>query len=387
MKSFSPIKVSYFRAEVFGLLLFLSAFSAFSQQKSPVVIGSEQRIQSKILGEERRYLVNLPASYEKDDFYIDKKYPVLIVLDGDTHFHAASGIVRFMGGGEQIPEMIVVAVANTNRTRDFTPNGAENFSRFIETELLPEIDKNYRTLPFRALVGHSLGGLFAVDSFLGRKIFNAYLAIDPTLTWDDAAALQKARKALSGDQSFKAPLFLAQADNPFNKGANSGVRGQTFQTFNELLTNRKNVRYKYRFYETEDHFSVPLPSLYDGLLFVFDGYKFPLDTLANKTAADVRRHYEELFRRLGVDLAPPGKLLNGAALFLLRSEKKLDRALEILELNCRYYPQTYLTHQSLGEAYRAKGDKEKALASYKKSLEINPADETAKKAIRELSQN
>jgi predicted alpha/beta superfamily hydrolase len=347
----------------------------------------------------------LPASYEKDDFYIQKKYPVLILLDGDTHFHSAGGIIRYMGGNEQIPEMIVVAVSNTNRTRDFTPTksnssvgfnnstqafalsgGADNFLRFLDTELLPQINKDYRTLPYRVLVGHSLGGLFAVDSFLNQRVFNAYLAIDPTLTWDDQIIIKKARSILAGNKSLKLTLYLAQANNPFNEGKSTGERGEAFQAFNTSLAAHKSeeLRYKYAFFEKEDHFSVPLQSLYHGLLFIFEGYKFPLNTLANRNAA-VRKHYEIFTRRLGVDMPPPGKLLNGAGLFLLGSRKKADKAIELFKFIQESYPQSFVPYNSLGDAYKVKGNKEMAIINYRKSLEINPNNENAKRSIKELT--
>jgi predicted alpha/beta superfamily hydrolase len=391
---------------IIWLLLILSPTSAQVQQ-SNILIGKEYKIQSRILGEERRYVVNLPASYETDDFYIQKKYPVLILLDGDTHFHSASGIARYMGGNEQIPEMIVVAISNTNRTRDLTPTksksgiggnndaqafassgGADNFLRFLETELIPQIDKDYRTLPYRLLVGHSLGGLFAIDSFLNQRIFNAYLAIDPSLTWDDQAIVKKAKPILASSKSFKSTLYIAQANNPFNEGKNAGTRGEAFQAFITNLAGNKSegLRHSYAFFEHEDHFSVPLISLYHGLLFIFEGYKFPLNTLADRNADDVRKHYEMFSRRLGVDILPPGKLINGVGLFLLNNEKKVDKAIELFKLNQEYYPQSFVTYNSLGDAYRIKGNKEIAIINYRKSLGINPNNENARRAIKELTQ-
>jgi hypothetical protein len=388
-------------------LLIFSPASAQGQQ-SNILIGTEHKIQSRILNEERRYVVNLPASYEDDDFYIQKKYPVLILLDGDSHFHPASGIIRYMGGNEQIPEMIVVAVSNTNRTRDFTPTtsssgigvnnnaqafassgGSDNFLRFLETELLPRIDKDYRTLPHRVLVGHSLGGLFAVHSFLSQRVFNAYLAIDPTLTWDDQVIVKKAKSILAGNKPIKSTLYIAQANNPFDEGKSAGVRGAAFQAFLTSLAGNKSegLRYGYAFYEHEDHFSVPLLSLYHGLLFIFDGYKFPLNTLASRNAADIRKHYEMFVRRLGADMPPPGKLLNGVGLFLLNSEKKVDKAIGLFELIQEHYPQSFIPYNSLGDAYKVKGNKEMAITNYKKSLRIHPNNENARRSIKELTQD
>jgi predicted alpha/beta superfamily hydrolase len=403
----AKIRWSYTNFVWLILSLFIFSASSTQGQQSKVLIGTEHKIQSRILGEERRYVVNLPASYINDDFYIQKKYPVLILLDGDTHFHSASGIIRYMGENEQIPEMLVVAVSNTNRTRDFTPTksnsgigvnnntpalasgGANNFLRFLETELLPQIDKDYRTLPYRVLVGHSLGGLFAVDSFLNQRVFNAYLAIDPTLTWDNQVIVKKARSILAGNKPVKSTLYLAQANNPFNEGKNAGARGEAFQAFDTSLAANKSegLRYKYAFFEKEDHFSVPLQSLYQGLLFIFEGYKFPLNTLANGNAADVRKHYEMFARRLGIEMPPPGKMLNGAGLFLLNSEKKADTAIELFKFIQEHYPQSFVPYNSLGDAYKVKGNKETAIINYRKSLEINPNNENARKSIKELTQD
>lgn len=405
MKKYLQAKIRPSYAKFIWLLLFIFYPSSAQGQQSNILIGTEHKIQSRVLGEERRFIVNLPESYEHDDFYIKKKYPVLILLDAATHFHSASGNIRYMSSNEQIPEMIVVGVLNTNRTRDMTParsksgvagsndvqtpalsGGGDNFLRFLEIELLPQIHKDYRTLPYRVLVGHSLAGLFAVDSFLNRSVFNAYIAIDPTLTWDDQVIVKKAQAVLANNQSFKSTLYISQANNPFNPGKDAGIRGEAFQTFVKSLSGNKSegFRFNYAFFEHEDHFSVPLLSLYYGLMFVFEGYKFPLNTLANSNADDVRKHYEMFSRRLGVDILPPGKLLDGAALFLLNNEKKIDKAIELFKLNQEYYPQSFVTYNSLGDAYKIKGNKEMALINYRKSLEINPNNENAKRSIKEL---
>ena len=87
-----------------------------------------------------------------------------------------------------MPEMIVVGIQNTNRTRDMTPTktesansgGGENFMKFIETEVMPMVEKNYRTQPFKIFAGHSLGGLTVIYSFVSRPdLFNAYIAASP----------------------------------------------------------------------------------------------------------------------------------------------------------------------------------------------------------------
>jgi predicted alpha/beta superfamily hydrolase len=161
-------------------LLFVPlATSAVAQEKDPTIkIGEKFTLHSTVLNEERPYWLYLPESYNSKT-QSPEAYPVLYLLDGDALFHTATGVVEFMSrnGNDQIPELIVVAIPSTNRNRDLTPThslinqigkesksltssgGADAFLRFLQEELVPRIYASYRTLPFRILAGHSLGGV------------------------------------------------------------------------------------------------------------------------------------------------------------------------------------------------------------------------------------
>src|SRR5512141_808842 len=120
-----------------------------------VSIGESQRIHSSQVNEDREYKVYLPHSYK---WAQDKRYPVLYVLDGNEHFSHSAASVDFLSEQGEVPEMIVVAVASTVRIRDFTQTdwsshwvgggGADKFRSFLSKELIPEIDKTYRTQNF-----------------------------------------------------------------------------------------------------------------------------------------------------------------------------------------------------------------------------------------------
>jgi predicted alpha/beta superfamily hydrolase len=383
-----------------NLLLVLVLFLVFPYkilaQQSSIVVGNSFKIKSQILKEERQYLVHLPASYENDKFYIQKRYPVLFLLDGNTHFHLVSGLVGNMSAeeNEQIPEMIIVAIVNRDRTRELTPDkvnqngGSAAFLHFLQDELLPHIEKQYRTLPYRILAGHSLAGLFVIESLLRQTVFNSYLAIDPSLWWDNGALVKTSDSALKAGRPFPTSLFITQANNPFNEGLEADAKGKAIQTFVAALRTYKpeGILYKHVFFSQEDHFSVPLPSFYQGLSFIFEGYKFPLNLLKNSSVSDIRNHYSLFSQRLGTAVLPPGKLLNQVGLFILNQEKLYDKAIEIFSLNQQYYPNTYITYNSLGEAYKRNGDKKLAIYHYKKSLELNEHNENAKKSLLELKE-
>ena len=128
-------------------------------------------IKSAVLAEDRIVLVRTPSGYETNKL----SYPVLYMTDGDAHMGHTASTIEFLVRNGRMSDLIVVGVTNTDRTRDLTPakstvkngagelqnptaGGADNFLKFFETELIPEIEKQYRVQPYRILAGHSFGG-------------------------------------------------------------------------------------------------------------------------------------------------------------------------------------------------------------------------------------
>ncbi len=155
-------------------------------------------LKSKVLSEDRTLWVHLPADHNSTT----NTYPVLYLLDGDSHFSYASAMADFLAGYDRnrIPEMIVVGITNVDRGRDFTPihpqansfetdsatvlttSGAGRFLRYIEEEVIPYIDSHYRVTPYRILAGHSLGGLFALYVKETKpELFPAMILISPAI--------------------------------------------------------------------------------------------------------------------------------------------------------------------------------------------------------------
>ena len=145
------------------LLAFLvgCAFFAGTGNASPVTIGQSFRLQSSVLKETREYQVAVPADYAESD---PNRFPVLYVLDGETHFVHTAAAAAFLEQNGEIPEVIVVGVTSTVRVRDFTQTdwpqvwvgggGAARFKEFLASELIPTIERRYRTNGFRILSGH-----------------------------------------------------------------------------------------------------------------------------------------------------------------------------------------------------------------------------------------
>ena len=176
------------------------------KEKSPLIIGETIAFSSKILEESRKLNIYLPHGYTKES---TKKYPIIYLLDGsiDEDFIHISGLVQFGSFSwiNIIPESIVVGISNIDRKRDFTfpttnkkdkkdfptAGGSEKFINFIEKELQPFIEKNYKTDATKTLIGQSLGGLVATEILFKKPaLFDNYIITSPSLWWDDESLLK-----------------------------------------------------------------------------------------------------------------------------------------------------------------------------------------------------
>ena len=150
------------------LALCVSACAAPDDRPPParrpgtIALGERIVVPSPVLDASRTALVHLPDGYPGDG----SGYPVIIVLDGESHFLTAASAARFLARAGLMPDAIIVGIENTNRERDFTtvathpaatPNGlgetggAAAFATFIENELIPALDERYRTAPARVM--------------------------------------------------------------------------------------------------------------------------------------------------------------------------------------------------------------------------------------------
>lgn len=381
-----------------------------------IKIGEKYALHSEILNEERPYWVYLPPSYD-NKWFAAKGYPVLYLLDGDAHFHSANGVAHFMGAEFQIPELIIVAITNTNRTRDLTPTnstkdidgneapmfassgGGETFLQFLNEELIPHIETSYRTIPYRILVGHSFGGLLAMACFLRwPSVFQAYIAIDPSLWWDDEVLLRNAREVLPKATDLHNTVYISLANNLSGDADTKPSKyGRSCRDFADLLNVNPSpgLRTRLEYFGSEDHGSVPLISLFKGLLSIFEDFKAPIGSLFDPpssispegyNAARIKAHFQRISERLGIELLPPEGFLNNIGWQMLEIYS-LGKAIECLKLNVSNYPTSYNAYFRLAGAYAAKGEKQLAIDNYERSLELNPDNHDAKAGLEKVRQS
>lgn len=379
------------------LLLVIGINQVRSQDVGQIVIGTKYILHSNILNEDREYWVSLPDSYnDKESSY--RSYPVLFVLDGNSHFKAVSGMVNYMSSdlyrSWKIPEMIVVGIQNVDRRRDYTPDkiitvrennsgGGESFLSFLEDELIPELDQMYRTDPYRILFGHSLGGLLATHAYLKEKtIFNAFIAVDPSFgTWD-AETMDKKLDAVT-EKSFERFFYMATANWGKRNVRNRDRHVRLYEALNSKCEGEFPAKLEY--FENENHGSVPIIAFHNGISAIFEGYGISYRDVESKE--QLIQHFQSLSQRLSWDFGPPEHLVNRVGYRMLQSRNEIDRAkaLAFFILNTENFPNSFNAYDSLGEAYESLEDNKKAIENYIKSLELNPNNEHARMKIESLN--
>lgn len=368
-----------------------------SQDVEQIVLGTKHSLRSDILNEDRAYWIGLPDSYH-DKASSHKRYPVLIVLDGNLHFKPIAGMVNYMSSDTyrswKIPEMIVVAIQNVDRRRDYTPDkvitvrannsgGGDNFLRFLEEELFPELDQKFRTNSYRILFGHSLGGLLATHAYMKEKtLFNSFIAVDPSFgTWD--AATMDAKLDSLTEQSFERFLYIATANWGKRNIRNRDRHVRLYEALNSKCKGELPAKLEY--FPDEDHNSLPIPAFHSGISAIFEGYGISYRDVEG--IAQLRHHFEALSERLSWDFRPPEHLVNQLGYRMLQSKlgDEKSNALGYFLLNVENYPTSANAYDSLGEAYEALGDTPRAIENYKKALALNADHKHAKMRIQELS--
>ncbi len=381
-----------FKYHLLLIVFLISIRQAKSQENGAIEIGSTHRIHSSILDEDRNYWVSLPESYGNPESSY-KEYPLLIVLDGSSFFHPISGMANYMGRIGKIPEMIVVGIQNVSRTRDFTPDkivtarendfgGGDNFLAFLEEELIPKLDQEYQTSPYRILFGHSLGGLLATHAYMKENtIFNSFLAIDPSFGSWDAETMDKKLDAVN-PESFKRYIYFATANWGKRNIRNRDRHVRLYESLNSKYDGVFPAKLEY--FENEDHSSVPIIAFHNGISSIFEGYGISYRDVESIDQLD--QHFKEISKRLSWTINPPESLVNrlGYGLLQRSNEAEKSKALEYFILNTVNYPNSYNAFDSLGEAYEQLGDTEKAFENYEKSFSLNPSNEHAKMKVESL---
>ena len=391
---------------------FLCFFCAKAQENSPFTVGFEKSTTSKILNEQRKVWIHTPNSNSGKEKTGKNLYPVIYLLDGDANFNHIVSTTEFMSSAGLCPPMIVVGILHPSRMTDLTI-GTDNempgvvgkgdkFMLYMEKELMPYIESNYPTAAYKIFIGHSVGGLTVVNTLIHHpNLFDAYVSLDGALWWNNQQIVTEAKTVLADTPYKGKTLFMALA-NRLEKGMDTlTVQKDTTEgtelirsnlTFiKDIAKNKTNqLRFQHKYYENDDHSSVRLIGAYDALRFIFDYYKLKIynSELENpdfKLDSLFVTHYKTVSEQIGYLIKPNESQINGLGYYLLR-QKQFIKAEALFKLNIANYPESANCYDGLGDLYLAKGDKLKAIESFKKTLSLEVMPETQQKLERLLKE-
>lgn len=326
---------------------------------------------SAVLGESRHVEVSLPASYA---WAPERRYPVLYLLDGQTHGAHAIASSDFLAAQGQLPELIVVSIHSTVRVRDFTQTdwpqawigggGAANFTRFLLAELIPRIEHDFRTGPYRILVGHSASGQYVLHQLATRpESFNAYVALAPSLDWDDRLPIRELESALSRADRPARFVYFAYGDDLEQALADDQRLARAL-----AAAAPGTLRVQVRSFPEERHSALPLLGVIDALRALYAGYAVPED-LAAKGLSAVDAHFAALSKRLGTPVAVPEAALNEVGYKLLGSDRVVE-AIAVFERAAHENPSSANAWDSFAEALARSARWDDALQASRRAVEL-----------------
>lgn len=380
------------------LFLGMSSF-AFGQQRG----GKDWAVDtvvSRTLGK-RSIFISTPEGYGEEGL----RYPILVMLDSEDHrmFRLWIAQAEYLAGNSPgFPAVIAVGIPNgRDRIHDMTPpasgsvvkdfpnaGGASAFADFIIDEVLTNVRARYRTLPGTFLIGHSAGGLFALDVAAHRPTaFQGVVATSPAIWFNDGTLIEAYVDLMSRSHSHPR-IFVA------NESGEGGL-AVACRRFAELLNATKSLAgtFKYQAYNLT-HQMTPM-SIGEGLQFVFDPVSLShlaIEHLDFEKVDSVALHrallssesvYVNAARTLGLSSRLPEPVLNRLGYRLL-GNKNVSLAIQVFEQNVRNYPSSWNVYDSLGEGYAVKGDTAMALENYEKSIQLNPHNSNGIEYLKKL---
>jgi len=351
----------------------ISTMPALAQEDGdPVSIGKYRKLHSQILIEDRTLLVNLPQGYNETT----NSYPVLYILYGGNpqgYFAEAVHIVDRLNEASRIPDMIIVGVKNTDRYRDCLPinrngepGGAENFLKFFKEELIPFVDKSYRTKDFRILLGPQAGAAFSVYALMENpELFRVNIITNPFwIRSNREYMLTKANDFFSKEGSLDNFLFMTTNTSDDNEATMEYLR-----KFTAIVEEGKKRDFTLilNLLEKREVGIISSPGLKKGLETFFKEYKFPTEKEIDGLE-DLKEYYHNLSQKYGYEIDIPEFTLirQGDG---LEERQKLEEAKILYEYVLVKYPHDLNSYARLADLHRRWGNYNLAIKYYEQFLE------------------
>ncbi|WOI38684.1 alpha/beta hydrolase-fold protein [Alteromonas sp. CI.11.F.A3] len=369
--------------------IFIVLILMFTQHASADAVREieERKIVSTALNEQLSLFIQLPLYYHEN---ADYAYPVLYLLDAPVGITLNSGILDPLVGYNNAPQMIIVGVSTNDRDRDFTPTndpkyaensgGADTYLKFIETEVIPYVDANFRTEEYRIFSGHSFGGLLVAHAFYSAPdLFDAYFAFSPSLFWDEKLVAKSLVSFTGQQQSNHSVLYLnignegnAEVKSPEGKAMLEGV-----EFIDTALSQHtpKGLRYKIDYFSQEPHQVTQIIGTYHAFRHLYPSWDVPYEAYLSGYDA-VAAHFASLSELYGYHIVAKDWQLSDAALYELHERNNPNEALKYLHAVLKQRPENIEYMSTLALAYEKSGALPEAINTLNEISErIGEADE------------
>ncbi|MBF6607297.1 MAG: alpha/beta hydrolase [Flavobacterium sp.] len=351
-------------------IVILMSFPALSQETMTDTIISQK------LNEAREITVTLPASYQSNSA---KKYPLLLLLDGDYLLSPFLGALNYGAYWDDLPEMIIVGISqnkNNEREDDSMSDSSTGlpekkgtfFYEFIGMELLPAIEKKYRVAPFKIIAGHdTTAGFLNFFLYKDQPLFNAYISMSPELPTEMEIRLPQRLASIS------TPIFYyhSTADGDVKK-----MRDRILALHESASAiKREGLNYKFDNFADASHYSLVLHSIPKALYQFFSSYQ-PISsaefaekivTLPSGYVDYLENRYTVLEEALGYKMQIRYNDFKAIEAAIIRN-KAYNEFDKLSDLARKHYPNTMLSDYHMAVMYENTGDLKRAQKSYMKAF-------------------
>ncbi len=356
----------------FYILALLFCFSGKAQLTQEV-------FESFKLQERRDVRYYIPEDYDEE-----KKYPLILVLDGEYLFDQVVANSKFYSQFHGMPQMIIAGINQNEdsiRLDDCAwdeENGlpdekAKSFFEFIGIELIPYLEQNYNTAPFKMIVGYDITANFQnYWLFKENSLFNAYVNISPKLA-PEMESRVPARLAAFDNQIFY-ELILEKEKN--KNTARILAMDKAIKAID-----KESLHYSFTEYDNADHISIATYGIgraFDNIFGMFKPispkeYKTQILTSEEPVFQYLENKYTSIEELFGFTKAVS---LNDIMAIYAATRKKEDfESLKPLSDLCkREFPDTMLGFYFEGEYYEQLGEPKKALKTFEKSFGMDEID-------------
>ena len=353
------------KKHLFLLIVSFSFSSIFAQFKLDTITSAR-------LKEDRVISISLPYSYGKEK---NKKYPLLLLLDGNYLFEPFSGALKYGNYWDDLPEVITVAIdqgkpfdreleSDVDDQNGLPIEKGAQFFDFITMELMPYLEKKHTIAPFKIIAGHDVtAGFLNLFLYKDNPLFDAYISMSPEFPKDMETRIPKRLNLINK------PLFYYQstADGDLKKMQDLI---KTLDT-NIKTVNNPNLYYQFDDFKNASHYSLVLHSIPNALYHIFGVYQPISNTeyqekivkLPSDYVGFLTKKYDIIEKSYGIKMPIRINDFRAIEAAILKNNAFTEFE-QLAALSKKSYPKAMLSQYHMGMFYEKTGDTKKANKAY-----------------------